>query len=221
MQENPPMPARADTLPAMASSTEAATRSRRLHTVKNVQQNVKEARQQALAKQQRIEELAKPLNAVSEKLARLDRESINVEAAGERRIESLQDALEKKIEKLKTETAEKIEQTKKDTAAKLEELQKSQQGSEEALLLEYAQAVLQFSLGGSNADLATVLGVSQKTAKELIASSTADLEKAGIAVTRSAVSESVGSKPATSDDAASDDRESGNDTTESPALASA
>ncbi|MBH5144217.1 MULTISPECIES: hypothetical protein [Rhodococcus erythropolis group] len=164
----------------MASTNEAATRSRRLHTVKNVEQNVKEARQKALAAQQRIEILAKPLNAVSQKLARLERESSSVEAAGERRIESLQEALDKKIEKLKADTAAKIEQTKKDTAAKLTELQKNQQGSEDALALEYAQAVVQFSFGGSNADLATVLGITNKAAKELIASSTEDLEKAGI-----------------------------------------
>ena len=180
MQEPRPRSARADTLRGMASTNEAATRSRRLHTVKNVEQNVKEARQKALAAQQRIENLAKPLNAVSQKLARLERESSSVEAAGERRIESLQESLDKKIEKLKADTAAKIEQTKKDTAAKLAELQKNQQGSEDALALEYAQAVVQFSFGGSNADLATVLGITNKAAKELIASSTEELEKAGI-----------------------------------------
>lgn len=173
----------------MSSSTDAVNRSRRLHTVKNVQQNVREARQKALAQQQRMEELAKPLNAFSDKLARLERATSSVEAAGERRIESLQDGLEKKIEKLKADAAAKIEEAKKETAAKIEELQKSQQDSEDALLLEYAQAIVQFSFGGSNADLATVLGVSNKAAKELIATSTADLEKSGIAVARPAVSE--------------------------------
>lgn len=172
----------------MASSTEASTRSRRLHAVKNVEQNVKEARQRALATQQRLENLAKPLNAVSQKLARLERDSSSVEAAGERRVESLQEALDKKIEKLKADTAEKIEQTKKDTAAKLAELQRTQQGSEDALALEYAEAVVQFSFGGSNADLATVLGITSKAAKELIASSTDELDKAGVSPKRPAES---------------------------------
>lgn len=177
----------------MATSTEAATRSRRLHTVKNVEQNVKEARQRALAAQQRIENLAKPLNAVSQKLARLERESSTVEAAGDRRIVSLQEALEKKVEKLKADTAAKIEQTKIDTAAKLAELQKTQQGSEDALALEYAEAVVQFSFGGSNADLATALGISQRAAKELIASSTDELEKAGVTAKRTIESAPAGS----------------------------
>ena len=171
----------------MATSSEtAAIRSRRLHTVKNVEENVKAARQRALEHQKRIESLAKPLNSVSEKLARLDRERDSVAAARDRRIESLQSGLEKKVEKLKADTAAKIEQTKKDTETKLAELHNSQRGSEDALLLEYAEAIVQFSLGGSNADLATVLGVSQKEAKELIASSTAELEKAGITASRSA-----------------------------------
>ncbi|WP_072949768.1 hypothetical protein [Rhodococcus koreensis] len=171
----------------MATSSEAAAiRSRRLHTVKNVEENVKAARQRALEHQKRIENLAKPLNAVSEKLARLDRERDAVTAARDRRIESLQSGLEKKIEKLKADTAAKIELAKKDTESKLAELHNSQRGSEDALLLEYAQAVVQFSFGGSNADLATVLGVPQKEAKELIVSSTADLEKAGISASRPA-----------------------------------
>lgn len=166
----------------MATSSEtAAIRSRRLHTVKNVEENVKAARQRALEQQKRIEELSKPLNLVSEKLALLDRDGAAVLAAHDRRIESLTSGLEKKIEKLKSDTAAKIEQAKKDTETKLAELHTSQRESEDALLLEYAEAIVQFSRNGSNADLATVLGISQKKAKELIASSTADLEKAGIA----------------------------------------
>ncbi|MFD9663441.1 hypothetical protein ACFWAY_17725 [Rhodococcus sp. NPDC059968] len=169
----------------MATSSEAAAiRSRRLHTVKNVEENVKAARQRALEHQKLIEKLAKPLNSVSEKLARLDRDRDSVAVQRDRRIESLQSGLEKKIEKLKADTAAKIERAKKDTETKLAELHNSQRESEDALLLEYAQAIVQFSFDGSNADLATVLGVSQKEAKELIASSVAELEKAGITDSR-------------------------------------
>jgi hypothetical protein len=210
----------------MASSSEAAAaRSRRLHTVKNVDQNIRAARERALARQKRLENLAKPLHSVSEQLARLDRERESVEAMGQRRIETLQSGLAKKIEKLKADTAAKIEQAKKDTAAKLGELQDSQRGSEDTLLLKYAQAIVQFSFGGSNADLATVLGVSQKEAKELIATSTDELEKAGVAATRPTETAAAGksSAPATNErEAAAEDKDDAHpDQADAPALASA
>ncbi|WP_072691655.1 hypothetical protein [Rhodococcus marinonascens] len=165
----------------MTSPSEAAAaRSRRLHTVKNVDRNVKAARARALEHHKRIEELAKPLNAVSEKLAQLDRQAETVGAAGDRRIESLRSGLGKKIDKLKADTAAKIEQTEQDTETKIEALRTAQRGSEEALLIEHAQAVVAFSDGGSPADLATVLGLSQKQAKDLIDSSKADLDAAGL-----------------------------------------
>lgn len=180
VQDNP-APAGASRYTAlMVSSTEAALRSRRLHTVKNVDKNIREARQRALEQQQRIEALAKPLHAVSAKLTQLDRESGAAETAGQRKIESLQSGLEKKIEKLKADTAAKIEQAKKDTAARLEQVHTSQQESEDALLLEYASAIVQFSNGGSAGDLATVLGISRKAAKELIDTAHADVKGAGI-----------------------------------------
>ncbi|MFZ2174947.1 MAG: hypothetical protein WAW17_13130 [Rhodococcus sp. (in: high G+C Gram-positive bacteria)] len=210
----------------MASSSEAAaTRSRRLHTVKNVDQNIRAARERALARQKRLENLAKPLHSVSEQLARLDRERESVENVGQRRIETLQSGLEKKIEKLKADTATKIEQAKKDAATKLAELQDSQRGSEDALLLEYAQAIVQFSFGGSNADLATVLGCSQKEAKELIASSTADLKNAGISVTppkesSAAADTAPDAETTTTDKSATPDNDTATDVedSDSPAL---
>ncbi|KAF0956849.1 hypothetical protein [Rhodococcus sp. T7] len=210
----------------MATSSEAAAiRSRRLHTVKNVDANVKAARQRALEHQKLIEELAKPLNAVSEKLADLDHEGDAVLAAGARRIESLKSGLEKKIEKLKADTAAKIEQTKKDTETKLEELQNSQRESEDALLLEYAQAIVQFSHGGSNADLATVLGITQKKAKELVASSTTELKKAGIAApqTTETAAAAKTSAPSTKEpEAPAEDKDEAQVApVDSPALASA
>ncbi|WP_009475900.1 hypothetical protein [Rhodococcus sp. JVH1] len=210
----------------MATPSEtAAIRSRRLHTVKNVEENVKAARQRALERQNRIEELSKPLNSVSEKLARLDRERDSVSAAGDRRIESLKNGLQKKIEKLKADTAAQIEQAKKDSETKLAELHTSQRKSEDALMLEYAQAIVQFSHSGSNADLATVLGISQKKAKELIASSTAELEKAGISTDRPTDTASQANTPAPSAEqpapATEDEGETEAAPVDAPALASA
>ncbi|MGW4336612.1 hypothetical protein ACWEK5_27950 [Rhodococcus koreensis] len=206
------------------SSEAAASRSRRLHTVKNVEKNVRAERQKVLDRQKRIEELSKPLNAVSEKLARLDRERDSVIAGGDRRIETLKTNLEAKIEKLKSDTATKIEEAKKETATKLDELHQSQQASEDELLLEYAQAIVQFSANGSPADLATVLGLSQKKAKELIASSTADLEKAGVAVAKStdAPAATDTAAPEVNDPAPAADNDSpASASVDSPALASA
>lgn len=188
----PQRPPLADRLRVMATSSDKSTPlSRRLHSVTNVDQNIKAARQKALDHQNLIEKLAQPLNTVSEKLAKLGQEQASVSAAAERRIESLTDGLEKKIEKLKEDTKAKIEQAKIDAKAKIESLQNEQHSSENALMLEYAEAIVQFSFDGSNADLATVLGVSQKEAKDLIASSTAELEKAGVPVVRPANSTSA------------------------------
>ena len=173
----------AHTLRSMTTSSEAAAaRSRRLHTVSNVENNIKLARQRALEQQKRIEELAKPLNAVSEKLAKLDRAQDAVIAASARKVDALRSGLEKKIEKLKADTDAKIAQTKSDTDVQVAQLRDKQRASEEALHIEYAQALVAFAHGGSTSDLATVLGVSQKQARELIASATADLAAAGIAV---------------------------------------
>lgn len=164
------------------SPAKSASLSGRLRIVANVDQNIKAARQKALDHQNLIEKLAKPLNVVSEKLAKLEHAQASVSVAGERKIESLTEGLEKKIAKLKEDTAAKIEQTKAETKAKIEALQSEQSSSENKLMIEYAEAIAQFSLGGSPSDLATVLGVSQKEAKNLIESSKSELDKAGISV---------------------------------------
>lgn len=167
----------------VTSSDKSSSASRRLRTVANVDENIKAARKKALDHQNMIEKLAEPLHAVSEKLAVLDHAQASVSVAAERKIQSLTDGLEKKIEKLKEDTAAKIEQIKVDAKAKIESLQSEQHSAENDLSIEYAEAIVQFSLGGSPADLSTVLGVSLREAKNLIETSKADLEKAGISVT--------------------------------------
>ncbi|NRI68797.1 hypothetical protein FEZ60_25075 [Rhodococcus sp. MS16] len=167
----------------VTSSEKSASLARRLHTLANVDQNIKAARQQAIAHQNMIEKLSEPLNAVSAKLGKLEQSQASVAVAGERKIESLTTGLEKKIEKLKADTTAKIEQTKAETKAKIEALQNDQSSSENALMLEYAEAIVRFSFEGSNSDLGTVLGVGLKEAKNLIESSKSELEKAGISVT--------------------------------------
>ncbi len=186
---DPPRAVGADRLLVMVTSSEkSSSASRRLRTVANVDENIKAARKKALDHQNMIEKLAEPLYAVSEKLSVLDHAQASVSTASERKIKSLTDGLEKKIEKLKEDTAAKIEQIKIDTKAKIESLQSEQHSAENDLSIEYAEAIVQFSLGGSPADLSTVLGVSVREAKNLIETSKADLEKAGISVTSPLIS---------------------------------
>lgn len=160
----------------MSSSSQAAVRrSLRPHTGASVKENLRKAREEAKARQAKLEELASPIHSAIERLDKLDGTVGARASAAERKEKSLIDARDKKIASLIAEYDAKIAELRASTEKDMADARNAQANEEQAALAEYAQAVLAFRDGASVAELATVLGVSTRAVKTLIAEAEATL----------------------------------------------
>ncbi len=164
------------------SSNAAARRSLRPHTAPNVRENLRRERERLLARQAELEKLAGPINEVAAQLAKLDAIVDSRSTAAERKIEQLVKARDKKIEKIREEFAAKIEAAQKEAESADGGLTPEEQAQEDALLIDYARAVVMFSADASVTELASVLGVSTREAKRTVEQAKKNLAAAGIAL---------------------------------------
>ncbi|WP_330766948.1 hypothetical protein [Rhodococcus sp. M8-35] len=157
------------------SSKAAARRSLRPHTAPNVRENLRREKERLLARQAELETLAAPINEVAAQLAKIDATVASRAAAAQRKIQQLEKARDKRIEKIRAEFAAKIEAARTDTESIELGLTPQEQAHEEALLLDYARAIVTFGESASAAELASVLGVSTREAKKIIEQAKVDL----------------------------------------------
>lgn len=161
---------------AMATSSKAAARrSLRPHTAPNVRENLRREKERLLARQAELETLAAPINEVAAQLSKIDAIVDSRAAAAQRKIEQLEKARDKRIEKIREEFAAKIAAARTDAESTELGLMPEEQAREEALLLDYARAIVTFSEGASPAELASVLGVGTREAKKIIEQAKNDL----------------------------------------------
>lgn len=161
---------------AMATSSKAAARrSLRPHTTPNVRENLRREKERVLARQAELETLAAPINEVAAQLAKIDAIVDSRAAASQRKIQQLEKARDKRIEKIREEFAAKIAAARTDAESTELGLTADEQAHEEALLLDYARAIVTFSEGASAAELASVLGVGIREAKKITEQARKDL----------------------------------------------
>jgi hypothetical protein len=160
----------------MSSSSQAAVRrSLRPHTGASVKENLRKAREEAKARQAKLEELAAPIHAATERLDKLDGAVGAKASTAERKEKALIEARDKKIAAIIAEYDSKITELRASVGKDMEAARIAQGDEERAALAEYAQAVLAFRDGASAADLATVLGISTRAVKNVIAEAEAAL----------------------------------------------
>lgn len=164
------------------SSNAAARRSLRPHTAPNVRENLRRERERLLARQAELEKLAGPINEVAAQLAKLDAIVDSRASAAERKIEQLVKARDKKIEKIREDFAAKIEAAQKEAESADNSLTPEEQAHEDALLIDYARAIVTFSAAASVSELASVLGASARETKRTVEQAKKDLAAAGIAL---------------------------------------
>ena len=163
----------------MASSSKAAPRrSLRPHTAPNVRENLRRERERLLARQAHLEELAAPINEVAGHLAKLDAMRNSKANAAERRIEQLEKARDTKLEKIRADFEAKISAARAEADQAADVLTPEEQAREDALLLDYARAIVAFTNAASAADLASVLGVPAREAKKIAGQAKSDVESA-------------------------------------------
>lgn len=179
------------------SSSAAARRTLRPHTTTNVRENLRRERERLLARQERLEELAAPINEVAGQLAKLDALHHSKAKAAEKRIEQLEKARDKRLEKIRVEFEAKIDAARVEASQSDDSLTPEDQTREDALLLDYARAIVAFGDAASVADLASVLGVSVREAKKLAGQAKADVQTADAAATGPSepASATVGEQP--------------------------
>ncbi len=154
---------------AMATSSKAAARrSLRPHTTPNVRENLRREKERVLARQAELETLAAPINEAAAQLAKIDAIVDARAAAAQRKIEQLEKVRDKRIEKIRAEFAAKIAAARTDAESTELGLTPQEQEHEEALLLDYARAIVTFSEGASATELASVLGVGTREAKKVL-----------------------------------------------------
>lgn len=167
---------------AMATSSKAAARrSLRPHTTPNVRENLRRERERVLARQAELESLAAPINDAAAKLAKLDAMLESRAATPQRKIEQLEKARDRRIAKIQQEYAAKIEAVRAEAASAGTHLTSEEQEQESVLLREYASAIVEFSENASPAELAPLLGVNTREAKEIIEQAKDCLDASGVA----------------------------------------
>lgn len=165
---------------AMATSSKAAARrSLRPHTTPNVRENLRREKERFLARQAELESLAAPIHDAAAKLAKLDAVVESRSAAPQRKIEQLEKARDRRIAKIQQEYAAKIEAVQAEAKSAGTHLTPEEQEQESSLLREYASAIVEFSENASSAELAPLLGVSQREAKMIIEQAKDDLDGSG------------------------------------------
>ncbi|MFF0284088.1 hypothetical protein ACFYSW_27655 [Rhodococcus aetherivorans] len=162
------------------SSKAAARRSLRPHTAPNVRENLRREKERLLARQAELETLAAPINEVAAQLAKIDAILDARAAAAQRRIQHLEKARDKRIEKIRASFAAKIAAARTDAESTELGLTPDEQAHEEALLLDYARAIVTFGEGASAAELASVLGVGTREAKKIIEQAKTDLAASSV-----------------------------------------
>lgn len=151
-----------------SSSQAAARRSLRPHTGASVKENLRKAREEAKARQARLEELASPIHLAAERLDRLDGTVGAKASAAERKEKALAEARDKKIAAIIAEYEAKITDLRSSVERDMEAARAAQGDEERAALAEYAQAVLTFRDRASLPELAAVLGISVRAVKTVI-----------------------------------------------------
>ncbi|WP_052033957.1 hypothetical protein [Rhodococcus ruber] len=157
------------------SSKAAARRSLRPHTAPNVRENLRREKERLLARQAELETLAAPINEVAAQLAKIDAIVDARVTAAQRKIQQLEKARDKRIEKIRAEFAAKIAAARSEVESTELGLTPEEQAHEEALLLDYARAIVAFGEGASAAELASVLGVGTREAKKIFEQAKTDL----------------------------------------------
>ncbi|NCL75601.1 hypothetical protein [Rhodococcus sp. YH1] len=163
------------------SSKAAARRSLRPHTTPNVRENLRREKERFLARQAELESLATPIHDAAAQLAKLDAVVESRSAAPQRKIEQLEKARDRRIQKIQAEYAAKIEAVQAEAESAGAHLTPEEQGQESSLLRRYALAIVEFSENASAAELAPLLGVSQREAKMIIEQAKDDLDGSGTA----------------------------------------
>lgn len=159
----------------MTSSSRAASRrSQRLHATQNVRENLRKERERALARQTRLEQLAAPIAAVAAELDKLDAVIASRTRTAERKIEQLIKNRDHKIAAIRADFDTKIEQARTNASA-TPALSPEEQQREEALLLDHARAIIEFTQSGTPRELGSVLGVTTREARHIIDSARIDL----------------------------------------------
>ena len=162
------------------SSKAAARRSLRPHTTPNVRENLRREKERVLARQAELETLAAPINEAAAQLAKIDAIVDARAAAAQRKIAQLEKARDKRIEKIRAEFAAKIAAARTDAESTEAGLTPQEQAREEALLLDYARAIVAFSEGASATELASVLGVGTREAKKVLEQAKTDLATSSV-----------------------------------------
>lgn len=174
------------------SSTSAARRSLRPHTVPNVRENLRRERERVLARQAELQKLAAPINDAAAKLTKLDAVLESRAATPRRKIEQLERARNRRIAKIQQEYAAKIEAVKAEAESAGVHLTPEEQAQESSLLREYALAIVEFGKNASAAELAPLLGVSAREAKKIIEQAKSDLDPPDVAASPAAPASAPG-----------------------------
>jgi DNA repair exonuclease SbcCD ATPase subunit len=164
----------------MSSSSQASVRrSLRPHTGASVKENLRKAREEAKARQAKLEELASPIHSAIERLDKLDGTVGAKASAAERKEKALREACEKKIVAIRAEYEKKIAELHAATENEMQQARTAQAADEHEALTQYAHTIIDFRDGATVSELATVLGMSVRAVKSIIAEAEQTLAGAG------------------------------------------